>query len=432
MTETESLRSDYEKRCLEALETGLGRTPMYGSWKALDPGPVHPVDARFNALPVLTKDDIRAHFPRGVIPRGLDLDAALARGEVSYVSTSGTADEALANLWNQGWWDASEAASWKLNSVASAVGGHREAILASALSVGPRSEKGPIDRERRRLGRFLFLNEFATPAEWPEGHERRILEELADDRPAVLEANPSLLARVARFAWRTGAGAYQPALITLTYEFPSQLQLRAIRRVFRSPVASSYGSTEAGYVFMECEHGRLHQNTAFCRVDFAPLKDGEEAHAGVGRLFATTFGNPWLPLLRFDIGDLGRLAEGPCPCGRNGGMVLSAIEGRLKSLCVGDGGRLVTHREVDDALASIDGLEEYRLVQVDPENIRMDVIAGDGAGKRAARDGREILGDLFGPGVTVAAQEGARNRSRAVGKVPAHETRFSTPFRSGD
>jgi phenylacetate-CoA ligase len=429
LTKTETLLSDYESRCIESLETGLGRTPMYRSWRALDPGPGHSVDARFNALPVLTKDDIRTHFPRGVVPSGLDLDGALARGEISYVSTSGTADEALVNLWNQRWWDASEAASWRLNSVASAVatGAHREAILASSLSVGPRSERGPIGRERRRLGRFLFLNEFPTPADWPEGHERRMLKELADEQPEVLEANPSLLARLARFASRTGASVYQPPFITLTYEFPSRLQLRAIQRVFHSPIASSYGSTEAGYVFMECEHGGLHQNAAFCRVDFAPLGDGEETHAGVGRLFATTFGNPWLPLLRFDIGDIGRLAPGPCPCGRNGGMTLSAIEGRLKSLCIGDGGRLITHRELDDTLARIDGLEQYRLVQETPGRVRLDVIGEEGRGKQAAREGRDVLAAMFGPGIEIAAEEVPRVHPERSGKFLLVKRDFPLP-----
>ena len=210
---TAGARFDYENRCLETLETALGRTPIYESWKAFDPGVRHDVDTRYNSLPVLTKDDIRAHFPHGVVPMGLDLDAALARGEVSIVSTSGTADEALENIWNQQWWNDSERASWKLNRIAArvATGTHPEAILASALSVGPRSEGGPIDREHRMLGRFLFLNEFGTTAEWPEGHERRILAELADYQPVVLEANPSLIARLARFAWKHGGGGLPAA-----------------------------------------------------------------------------------------------------------------------------------------------------------------------------------------------------------------------------
>jgi len=396
-------RFDYENRCLETLEIALSRTPMYESWKALDPGVGHDVDTRYNSLPLLTKNDIRAHFPHGVVPLGLDLDDAILRGEVSIVSTSGTADEALENIWNQQWWNDSERASWKLNSVAArvATGTHPEAILASALSVGPRSEGGPIDREHRTLGRFLFLNEFGTTMEWPEDHERRILAELMDYQPTVLEANPSLLAHLARFIWKTGAAVYQPPLITLTYEFPSALQLRTIRRVFCSPIASSYGSTEAGYVFMECEHGRLHQNTEFCRVDFAPLGRKVGTHAGVGRIFATTFRNPWFPLLRFDIGDIVRLATGPCPCGRNFGMTLSAIEGRLKSLCVAEDGRLLTHRELDDALAKVEGLEQYRLVQELPKRVRLAVIGEDGQGIKVARHAEDLLHGLFGRGVAI-------------------------------
>jgi hypothetical protein len=30
--------------------------------------------------------------------------------------TSGTADESVTNIWNQDWWNASEPASWSLNS----------------------------------------------------------------------------------------------------------------------------------------------------------------------------------------------------------------------------------------------------------------------------------------------------------------------------
>ena len=427
----EDVQLDYERRSLETLETALSHTPIYQSWKLLDPGPGYAVDLRYHSLPVLTKEELRVHFPYGVVPRGLDLDAALARGEVSFVRTSGTADEALENIWNQPWWNASERASWKLNSIAArvATGLHPEAILASALSVGPRSENGPIPRERRTLGRFLFLNEFGTTAEWPEGHERRLLQELADYQPAVFEANPSLLARLARFAWTTGMRVYQPPLITLTYEFPSVLQLRAIRRVFRSPIASSYGSTEAGYVFMECEHGRLHQNFEFCRVDFAPFPNRGSNHAGVGRIFCTTFGNKWFPLVRFDIGDLVRLASGPCPCGRNFGMTLSAIEGRLKSLCIAEDGRLVTHREIDDALARVDDLQQYRLLQETLKTVRLDVIGEDGQGKRVARDAAEMLHGLFGRGVNITVSEVSELLPEKSGKFLLAKCDFPLDFR---
>ncbi len=403
----------YEERCRRELAVALERTPLYESWKDRDPGPDRAVDERYDALPLLTKNDIRAHFPYGLVPRGLDLDAARMRGEVSYVRTSGTADEALQNIWNQAWWDASERASWGLNPVSArvATGTHREAILASALSVGPRSENGLLDRSERTLGRFLFLNELGSTGQWPDGHEMRIISEIGDYQPAVLEANPSLLARVARRAARDGVEAWQPPLIILTYEFPSALHMKAIRRVFGSPVVSSYGSTEAGYVFMECEHGRLHQNAASCRVDMVPLpedgrdgrdrqdgrdgSDGRVRPGGIGRIAATTFGNAWCPLVRFEIGDIGRIAAEPCPCGRNMGITLSSIEGRLKSLCVAADGSPVTHGRIDRALAAVDGLEQYRVDQVSPGLVRCVVIGEHGqrragGARRARSPGRRV------------------------------------------
>lgn len=401
----EAARSAYEERCRLTLETALRQTPMYTGWQSLDPGAGASVDERYRALPVLTKDDIRAAFPYGLVPRGRDLDAALAQGEVSFVRTSGTADEALQNIWNQRWWDESERFSWKLNSVASrvATGTHGEAILASALSVGPRSEAGPFDRKTRMLGRFLFINEYGRTEEWPEGHERRMLAELADFKPAVLEANPSLLARLARYAARTGAAVWQPPLIVFTYEFVSALHMRDIRRVYGSAMASSYGSTEAGYVFMECEHGNLHQNADSCRVDLIPVngavagrdRNGEPGPGGLGKILATTFGNEWFPLLRFEVGDVGRVATGPCPCGRSFGITLSAVEGRLKSLMLARG-QLVTHREVDLALSSIEGLEQYRLDQDGPQEVRLAVVPQSSAGAGMPREAENVLRGIFG------------------------------------
>jgi phenylacetate-CoA ligase len=394
----------YQRRCLETLETALHRTAMYGSWRPHDPGEHVSVDARYAALPVLTKADIRAHFPYGVVPKGLDLDAAVARGRVSFVSTSGTADESLANIWNQDWWNDSERASWSLNAHASALtGAHREAILASALSVGPRSEGPPISRDERTLGRFLFLNEYGSTAEWPGCHEARIRAELEEFSPTVLEANPSLLARFARWASRGGKAVFQPRLITLTYEFPSALQLRAIRSVFSSPIASSYGSTEAGYVFMECEQGCLHQNSAFCRVDLAPVEGFEEQ--GIGSILATTFGNLWFPLLRFEIGDLARVSTSPCPCGRSFGWTVSGIEGRLLSIFLASGNRLVTHRKLDQAMAAVEGIVEYRLDQESPEHVHLRLIIGEDRSRQSiVRDAQESIHALLGDGIDVTTE----------------------------
>jgi phenylacetate-coenzyme A ligase PaaK-like adenylate-forming protein len=407
----------YHGRCLETLHTALDLTPLYEAWRPFDPGEDAPIDVRYAALPALTKADIRAHFPYGLVPHGRDLDGALARNEISYVRTSGTADEALINIWNQDWWNGSERASWSLNAHAAhaLTGSHREAILASAFSVGPRSDGPPIACEERMLGRFLFLNEYGSVEQWPEGHEKRICAELDEYSPTALEANPSLLARLARWIAREGISAFQPQLITLTYEFPSAIQLRAIRKAFTAPIASSYGSTEAGYVFMECEEGHLHQNSAFCRADIVPLRGFEGQ--GIGRILATTFGNSWFPLLRFDIGDAARLAPAPCPCGHAFGATLSSIEGRLISIFLASGNRLVTHRRLDQALSEVEGIDDYRLDQESPERVQLRLIAeGNRAERSLINDAREAMHGLLGSELNVKAAVVRSLQPEASGK----------------
>jgi phenylacetate-CoA ligase len=146
------------------------------------------------------------------------------------------------------------------------------------------------------------------------------------------------------------------------FRSPSALHYRQVRAAFQSPIASSYGSTEAGYVFMECEAGKWHQNIDCCHVDFLPFKP-EYGGPLIGVILVTTFLNPWRSLLRFDIGDIVRLADGPCACGRSAGLTLEAIEGRVVNLTQTPEGQPVTQTRVDRALSLIEGLDEYQLIQ---------------------------------------------------------------------
>ena len=355
---------EYRTSAKIALETALSSAPAYRTWRRYDRGPSADIFERYQAMPVLTKADLREHQPAGFVPEGRDLASALARGEVELVKTSGSTSDAVTNVWCQGWWDASESSSWKLHAATAAarLGDHREAILSSPRCVGFASDVGYLSMEQRTLWHYLFLNEKADPAEWSATFCDRMIDELGRFEPVVFEANPSFLSVLCRHAIKHHRAVYQPAVVTLTYENPSLIHLRHIRSVFSCPVISSYGATESGYVFMQCEAGRLHQNVEHCHVDFQPLA---ARHGGpaVGRILVTTFHNPWRALVRFDMGDLVRLAAEPCPCGRHQGLTLDAIEGRVANATLSRAGRLVTQREADAAIAEVDGIDQYELVQ---------------------------------------------------------------------
>jgi phenylacetate-coenzyme A ligase PaaK-like adenylate-forming protein len=254
--------------------------------------------------------------------------------------------------------------------------------------------------EQRRLGRFLYLNEKTELTGWDASHFERMIRELGQFRPAVLEANPSLLAKLARYAAEAGREVFQPKVVILTYEFPSRLYLRAIQRAFRCPVVSSYGSTETGYVFMQCEAGGFHQNTASCRVDFQPCRP---KHGGpsLGRILVTPFGNPWFALLRFSVGDLIRLAGAPaCPCGRREGLTAVAIEGRVKDLTFTTAGAAVTVNRLDAVLSEVEGLTAYQLAQTAAAEYRVRVVS-EALRPSAPVAVRRALESLYGPSARI-------------------------------
>jgi phenylacetate-CoA ligase len=159
---------------------------------------------------------------------------------------------------------------------------------------------------------------------------------------------------------------------------------------------------------MECECGTLHQNCESCRVDLAPLDGDARARVApgqIGRILATTFENEWYALVRFEIGDVGRQAVEPCPCGRSLGMALSGVEGRLKSLCIAGDGGLVTHARLDQALAGVEGLEQYRVDQVSPVRVCAAVVGEPGSASGVAAHAKGVLAEVFGPRVGIEVEE---------------------------
>jgi phenylacetate-coenzyme A ligase PaaK-like adenylate-forming protein len=377
----------------------LKKIAVYDSWRLLDPGPDHPIDVRFAAMPPLTKKDIREHFPLGMLPPGMDINSGLAGKEIELVDTSGTTEEKITNIWNQKWWDASERSSWRFNAHFNRVDydKHREAILSNPRNTGVISDELDLPMDKRRLARFLYLNEKTDPTTWSEDLMNRMVMELGAFQPEVLEANPSLLAMLCRFIGDNNLSVFQPDVIVFTYEYTTRIERRQIKQIFSSPMISSYGTTETGYVFTECEAGRFHQNPDFCRVDFEPFRK-EYGGPRLGRILVTPFDNPWCYFIRFDAGDLVTLEEsGQCPCGRNSGIILSSINGRKANLTLTVEGRPVTLFELDESVSRVDGIEQFKLIQNDHRTYELHLVSRTHEKKQLVQEAEKALKGLYGP-----------------------------------
>jgi phenylacetate-CoA ligase len=405
----------YQRLSRKTLESALKDVPGYASWRSFDPGPCAPLDERFAALPALTKQELREHFPAGFIARGRNLEKGISSGAVEFAQTSGSTDDQVTLVFNRSWWEASERAAWGLNAHAQSVadGNHREVVLASPRCVGPGFSPTPLTVAERTVGRHLYVNQKINPASWTARDVRRMAQEINNYEPPALEGDPAYLAAFARRIAELDIEIFQPRLIFLTYSYPSRIYLRQIRNAFSAPLVSSYGSTETGHVFLACEAGRLHQNSEHCRVDFIPWLP---RHGGPqrGHMLVTVFRNPWFHVLRFDIGDVARLDEcGPCPCGRDRGLTLAAIEGRVADVTFSGEGQAVTVDDLDAVLSMIAGLTAWQLDLLEPGAMRLRVMAKPGAARQACRDARELLRGIYGSSaaIEVAVEKAVRHEN---------------------
>jgi phenylacetate-CoA ligase len=423
----------YDARCALALDRALSLASFYGKWKNLDPGPSIPIDTRFSSLPVLTKKDLRAWIPDGFVYSDKDAKAGFASGDIELVPTSGTASERLSIIWNQAWWDRSEREGARINAALDRAfsQNHREAVLTTPVCAGNLCHVGDVPIEERILGNLLFPNQRMDPDSWGEKEVRRMAEELARFQPEVIEADPAYLARFSFETMRLGLAPFQPDIIVLTYEYPSRMHRRQIGRAFPGiPTVSSYGSTETGHVFTQCEAGLFHQNTASCRVDVQPFGAGR-GDEKVGRILVTTLDHPWFALLRFDVGDLVRLrSDGePCSCGRDGGrtgggLTVESIEGRTRDLTFDSAGRAVTLKRLDDALGAAEGLLNYRIEQSAPNRFLARYTATTESESETADAIPDILRSVYGQNAEVEIRRDSAIGPEQSGKYRLARTIF--------
>jgi len=333
--------------------------------------PMPPVDtsalrAWLAQLPPVGKRELRKGFPKSLVRQDQDLHAAMRDERVTLLATSGTTADRLQVIWEWSWWDPQEREAMCLNArIAKSMrdAGFREAVLTTPACGAGVCHFGSATMAERSIDGMLFLNESQDPSAWTDRDVERMLHEWVQFAPRGVEADPAYLAVIARAAVKHGIALPPPDFITLTYETTTRAMLRDIGRAVAAPLFQLYGATEAGVLFMECEHGRLHPNERHSHIDLEPLPGS----APLARVLVTTLGRPWMPLLRYDVGDVVRVAKTrDCACGlMSDGPVLERVEGR-HSDCVAVNGETVTPLMLDDAIHSALGaaatIEQWQLV----------------------------------------------------------------------
>jgi len=190
-------------------------------------------------------------------------------------------------------------------------------------------------------------------------------------RPVLLQGYASILAELARFV--RSSRLRMPATLKGVFSTAEVLydwQRTAIETAFSCPVYNQYGSREVPNIGLQCAQGNFHVFSDLVKLESLPV-------GGEDRLLVTSLTNRVMPMIRYEIGDLGHLQDGRCGCGSP--FPLMALEVcRSNDLVVTPGGRRVYPSYFVHLLDGRDGIGQFQFVQTAPHSVvlRLCAVAG--------------------------------------------------------
>ena len=342
---------------------------------------------RLTDLPRISKNQLREHSPEGFLPAGMELKDLLARGLIEEESTSGTSGASVRVVFGRSWWAEQEREALVRNPFLAELFGDRPTLRRAVLTTPGCSGVSCYNRwlnlDQRMLGDSLFVNQSRIPFTLGEDKLSGMAKEVADWAPAFLDVDPVHGAWFALHCERHGLRFPSLRFILTSYEYTSVIHRAIMERVFGVPVINLYGSSETGHLLIEVD-GAMQPSPGIALLETT-------AGEGLGELLVTTLTNPYLPLLRYEIGDYVELK----PDGYR-------VHGRKRDALRAADGSVLTTRMIDQAFAGTTGIAHYQLRQKPDGSAHLLLLPeteGDTLRTAQARLTNE-LGRLLGSAVT--------------------------------
>jgi phenylacetate-CoA ligase len=218
----------------------------------------------------------------------------------------------------------------------------------------------------------------------PEKQYQRIREV----NPSVLWAYPSSLHAVCDHVERPMHEWMQPRILITSAEVLRPALARRINDELDTEQFNFYGSLELGRIAYECSaHQGLHVNSDQLILEIVhkgqPVPPGEPGTVVVTALNA--FGSP---LIRYELGDFGRLLTGPCSCDSSFPR-MGPPEGRTYELLIMPSGRTYTSYVISYWIEEASLGSHFRVIQHRPDYLEVLFVNKEEEGSSVAARMRE-------------------------------------------
>ncbi|MBS1818070.1 MAG: phenylacetate--CoA ligase family protein [Acidobacteria bacterium] len=149
---------------------------------------------------------------------------------------------------------------------------------------------------------------------------------------------------------------------------------RRLEEAFASEVFNRFGPHEMEGVGFEChEHRGIHLAIDSVHPEFLDEEDRPVGPGEWGRLILTDLDSYTMPLIRYELGDIGSYVDQPCPCGRRFPL-MNGIGCRMRDRLVGIDGRPLVPRPLISAAQDDDAVRFVQIAQAPDGSIEVRVV----------------------------------------------------------
>lgn len=165
------------------------------------------------------------------------------------------------------------------------------------------------------------------------------------------------------------------AIVNIGVLLPNTLAKR-VSSFFECPIYNIYGSSEFGYIAGSCsKENDLHINEETHYVEISKAGDSYTAHNSFGNITVTDLINYSMPLIRYELGDVGYMENSNC---EYHGLRILKVKGRLGNCIERMQGRLLTEEDICDAVFSDENILQFHLIFKNKNESKIQIIKNGG------------------------------------------------------
>jgi phenylacetate-coenzyme A ligase PaaK-like adenylate-forming protein len=242
-----------------------------------------------------------------------------------------------------------------------------------------------------------------------------------------LRGNPFQLSELATYLKRHGPCEIEPRVIFSMGSLLDQRSRTLLESVFRAEIFDCYGATEFGCIAWECSaHEGYHINVD--TIIFEIVRNGESLGPRErGRIICTGLHSSAMPLIRYDLGDIGVLSDHECSCGR-GLPLLETLEGRADDFLVSSRGTLYSPSVIVNEIKSVVGISQFRIIQENETRLSVEIVPDRHFSPKTTREAESTLKKIVGTDLEVKIRIVNEILSDKTGKIRSISSKVNKVF----